>query len=131
MRFENEDPEERGRLARQARQHFVRSWKLDDSIPETYAGYGATYLLEGQDAAAKGRSPLEHAHAMLPSSVQIKLWLARLYARLGTSPEARELALTATTWGHSEEIAEEAQAILREVGAAGAGSRIVDQTAAR
>jgi len=100
-----------GEFAQQARRHYTRSWKLEDSIPETYAGYGSTFLLEGQDPAA-GLETLEHAHRMLPSSIEIKLLLARAYSQLGRRDEARELALIASMWNHSQEADEKLRALL-------------------
>ena len=52
-------------------------WKLDGSIPEPYARYGATFLLEGEEAE-RGLDPLERANRMLPSSAEVELLLARL-----------------------------------------------------
>jgi len=111
---EESDASARQRLALEAREHYVRSWKLDDSIPETYAAYGQTFLLEGEEVA-RGLETLEHAHRMLPSSVEIKIALARLYAKLGRPQQARELALVASTWSHSSEHAEDIQALLEEL----------------
>lgn len=114
----SQDPGERERLARKAREHYVQSWKLDDQIPETFAGYGGTFLLEGQDAS-RGRETLEHAHRMLPSSPEIKLLLARLYMKLGRTEAARELALVVATWSHSAQAEAEVQALLEEIGVSG------------
>ncbi|MBW2267030.1 MAG: hypothetical protein JRH16_00540 [Deltaproteobacteria bacterium] len=91
---EKEDPAERAALARRARKHYVRSWKLDDSVPATYASYGSTFLLDGQEAA-RGLKTLEHAHAMLPTSIPILNWLARVHMQVGSRDEARRLALMA------------------------------------
>ncbi|MBW1686621.1 MAG: hypothetical protein JRS35_16340, partial [Deltaproteobacteria bacterium] len=63
--------------------------------------YGATFLLEGEETE-RGVKPLEHASQMLPSSLEIKLLLARLYARLGRSMKARNLALAIYSRTHSE-----------------------------
>jgi Tfp pilus assembly protein PilF len=109
-----EEEAERKRLALRAREHYVRSWKLDDSIPETYARYGATFLLDGKDAA-RGREALEHAHRMLPASVEIKLDLARLCAKVGRHDEARQLALLVSTWHHSKDQDRELQELLAKL----------------
>lgn len=111
---EETDASVRAQLAQRARKHYVRSWKLDDSIPETYAAYGSTFLLAGQDAA-RGRKTLERAQEMLPSSREIKIALARLYAKLNRREEARQLVLVLSTWAHSQEEEEEFQALLGEV----------------
>jgi len=72
--------------------------------------YGATFLLEGEETQ-RGLEPLEHASQMLPSSLEIKLLLARLYARLGRSMAARSLALAVYSRTHSEATRAEAQEI--------------------
>ncbi|MFQ5503316.1 MAG: tetratricopeptide repeat protein [Planctomycetota bacterium] len=95
----------------------VRAWKLDDTIPESYAGYGATFLLKGQDAV-RGQPTLEHAHRLLPSSTEVKLSLARLYARIDRLQEARELARVVSTWFHSQQQAAEIEKLLEEIEAA-------------
>jgi tetratricopeptide (TPR) repeat protein len=109
-----DDEEERTRFAGKAREHYVESWKLDDSIPETYANYGATFLLDGEDAD-RGLEALEHAHRMLPASVEIKLDLARLCAEVGRRDEARQLALTVSTWHHSPDQERELQELLAKL----------------
>jgi tetratricopeptide (TPR) repeat protein len=106
-------PEARAQLAALARRHYARSRELDDSIPEAYAMYGATFLLEGEEAE-RGLEPLRHASRMLPSSSEIKLLLARLYAKLGRSVASRTLALAVYSRTHSEAIRAEAQEILAE-----------------
>jgi len=111
------DAVRRAELATRAREHYVASWKLDDAIPETYARYGSTYLLEGQETA-KGLETLEHAHRLLPSSPEVKLLLARMYVGLGRPEEARTLALVVSTWSHSEERKEEIDELLRTIDAA-------------
>jgi hypothetical protein len=93
-RKEEDDEVRRSALARRAREFYVKSWKLDDSIPETYARYGATFLLEGQDAS-KGVKTLEHAYALLPNAIPILIWLARAKLEVGEPNEARRLALLA------------------------------------
>jgi len=107
---ETGDAEARAQLAALARRHFARSRELDDSLLEAYAMYGATFLLEGEETQ-RGLEPLEHASQMLPSSLEIKLLLARLYARLGRSMAARSLALAVYSRTHSEATRAEAQEI--------------------
>jgi tetratricopeptide (TPR) repeat protein len=80
---EARDAETRAQLAALARRHYARSWELDDSLPEAYAMYGATFLLEGEDA--------------------------RLYSRLGRSLKARNLALAISSRTHSEATRTEAE----------------------
>jgi tetratricopeptide (TPR) repeat protein len=93
---------ERDALIGGARRHYVRSWKLDDSVPETYAMYGASFLLEGQDAAA-GIESLEHAHRLLPSNAEIRLLLSEAYAAVGRYGPARDLAASVLGWSHDAE----------------------------
>jgi tetratricopeptide (TPR) repeat protein len=102
------DAEARAKLAVLARRHYARSQELDDSLPEAYAMYGATFLLEGEETQ-RGLEPLEHASQMLPSSVEIKLLLARLHSKLGHSMKARNLALAVYSRTHSEATKAEAQ----------------------
>jgi tetratricopeptide (TPR) repeat protein len=89
-----EDAGARASLARRARKHYVKSWKLDDRVPETYAQYGATFLLEGEDAE-KGLATLRRAHELLPASVSIRSSLAQLHMKLGNEKLARRFALSA------------------------------------
>jgi Tfp pilus assembly protein PilF len=109
-----EDPEERVRLVRQARQHYVRSQNLDPDLPETYAMYGASFLVEGEDPE-RGLDTLEHARAMLRSNLDIQLMLAQLYMKTGRRAEARDLLETVVTWAHGEDLADEADVLLAEL----------------
>ena len=85
-------PDEPGREERvaAARSHFVRSWRLDPSNPETYAVYGMSFLLE-QDDLGKAIEMLEQAHALIPGEQQIRLLLAKAYAEAGRGGDAIEL----------------------------------------
>jgi len=112
---EIEDAAERAQVARRARSHYVKSWKLDDSVPETYAGYGATFLLEGQQTE-KGLKTLRHAHEMLPSSLDIRIDLALAYHALDRSEEARRLLITTLGYIHDEAERKQVEAILAETG---------------
>jgi tetratricopeptide (TPR) repeat protein len=111
------DDGERATLAREARRHYLKSWKLDDSIPETYAMYGSTYLLDGQEATL-GEETLEHAHELLPSSPEIKIRLARLKLETGHPKDARRLALATAAGNHDEAVKEEIEEILDRTGGA-------------
>ncbi len=93
---------ERDALIERARRHYVRSWKLDESVPETYARYGGSFLLEGQDAAA-GIESLEHAHRLLASNAEIRLLLSQAYAAVGRYGPAREFAASVLGWSHDAE----------------------------
>ncbi len=98
-----------------ARKHHVASWKLDASVPETYAAYGSTYLLPGQDAK-KGLKTLRHAHELLPSSQQARLLLAKIHVETGNRELARKLALSLLASVHGDEVDEEIAQILEATG---------------
>ncbi len=102
---------ERDALIERARRHYVRSWKLDESVPETYAMYGASFLLEGQDAAA-GIESLEHAHRLLASNAEIRLLLSQAYAAVGRYGAAREFAASVLGWSHDAESRDRAAELL-------------------
>ena len=105
------DATERQKLARLARKHYVKAWKLDANVPETHAMYGSTYLLDGQDAR-KGVNTLEHAKSLLPSSVAIRYMLATLYLKAGENDKARNLALSIIYSDLSEEMNKRAEELL-------------------
>lgn len=107
------DPDRRVDEVQAARRHYARSQALDPALPEAFEGHGSTFLLEGQDPRG-GLEFLEEAHRMLPSSIEIKISLARLYARLGQKERARDLALVASMWNHAPELDEELAALLQQ-----------------
>ncbi len=113
-------PQERARLAEGARRHYARSTELQAGLPESYALYGATFLLPGEDPQA-GLEALEHARRLLPASSEIELLLARAYARLGRSTQAREAVVGVLTRAHSAHRRAEAEQILG----------VIDSTVAR
>lgn len=116
-----EDAARRAELIREARRHYVRSQNLDPGLPETYAMYGSTFLIEGEEPE-RGLETLEHAHAMLRSDLHIAMTLATLYMRLDRDADARELLQTVVAWAHGEEQADAARALLDEIGDAESGS---------
>lgn len=71
----------------QARSHFVRSWKLDPDIPETYAIYGASYLGPDGDGE-RAVEMLEHAHGLHPGEPSIRFLLAQAYASVDRKDDA-------------------------------------------
>jgi tetratricopeptide (TPR) repeat protein len=79
---------ESDRLLREARRHYVRSYKLDASIPETYAMYGSSFLEKGQDPT-RGIESLKHAYSLLPSNQEILVLLAKAYVLAGRRDDAR------------------------------------------
>lgn len=102
---------ERDEWIRAARRHYVRANQLDGSLAEPYALYGATFLVEGQDAAS-GVETLEHAMTLLPSNLGIRFWLAQAYVAIGQFDEARALLRTIVSWDHDPDRATEAGALL-------------------
>jgi tetratricopeptide (TPR) repeat protein len=101
----------RSQLAESARHHCAIASQLDPSQPEAFARYGATYLLPGQDPKS-GEAALEHAHRLLPASLEIELLLARLRARLGETERARAIVADVLARTHSPALREEAERVL-------------------
>lgn len=97
----DEDAATREASLRNARSHYVKAWKLNDQLPETYAMYGQTYLLPGQDHA-KAIEMLEEAEYLLPSSLEIRLMLAEAYLGTGRDEDAANAARSVVAWSHNE-----------------------------
>lgn len=112
--------QERKQLAEGARRHYARSSELQAGLPESYALYGATFLLPGEDPQG-GLEALEHARRLLPASTEIELLLARVYSRIGRSTLARERVVGALARAHSPWRRAEAEQILG----------VIDSTVAR
>ena len=107
-----EDAEERRTYIKNARKHYVAAWKLDDTMPETYAMYGATFLVDG-DRPDKAIEMLQTAEAILPSSITIRVRLAEAYAAVGDNKRAADEARSVLAWSHPEsEAAKTANEIL-------------------
>lgn len=100
-----------------ARNHYVKAWKLDDSMPETYAMYGQTFQMGGQ-RFDKAIEMLEKAQSILPSDLDIRLMLAEAYAGAGRKGEAIEAARSVLAWSHDEESAKRAKEILARLDSA-------------
>ena len=94
-----EDTDKRAEYISSARAHYVKAWKLDDSLPETFAQYGRTYLLEGQDFD-RAIEMLEEAEYLLPSEIGIRIALAEAYAGAGRNEDAVKLARSVLVWSH-------------------------------
>jgi len=77
-------------LLSEARRHYVRSYKLDAGIPETYAMYGKSFLISGEDSA-RGIETLEHAYSLLPANREILYLLAKAYVMSDRKDDARPL----------------------------------------
>jgi tetratricopeptide (TPR) repeat protein len=114
----------RAELLAAARRHAARGSELDRSLPEAYATYGTTYLVPGEEPAG-GEAALEHATRVLPASLETRLLLARVRARVGRSGEAREMVLSVLSRTHSDAIRAEAQQILSVIDGTTAGRRIL------
>ncbi len=113
---ETEDLDARHEMLVRARRHYLQANKLDDSRPETYSVYGASYLLDGEDAA-QGIETLEYAEHLLSSDLQIRLWLAEAYVKVGRNEEARARLTTIIAWSHGGPTAEKARVLLEELDA--------------
>jgi tetratricopeptide (TPR) repeat protein len=109
-----QDVERRADLLSKARRHYVRSNKIDPELPETYALYGATFLMEGEPPE-KGLETLEHANSLLPSNLRIRLLLGEAYVAVERPEDARPLLESVIAWTHSARMAEKAQALLSEI----------------
>lgn len=90
---------ERSHWLQEARKHLIAAWKLDPDSPEAYAYYGATFTFAGE-TAQKGQATLEHAAQLLPSNLNIRSWLARLYLRLGRLDDAQRVLTSVVSWLH-------------------------------
>jgi tetratricopeptide (TPR) repeat protein len=106
--------EQRAALLKQARQHYVRSYRLDPGIPETYAMYGSSFLAPGEDPT-RGLETLEHAYSLLPSNTEILWLLARAYVKLGREDDARPLAERIVATTHAGDRAEAVDEMLAEL----------------
>ena len=106
----------RAEAVREARRHFTRAYQLNPDNPETLAMNGASYLVEGEDAA-KGVESLEVAHQLLPAQTEIRLLLARGYLAAGDTEKARSQLETLLAWTHAGGV-DEIRALLDSLGAA-------------
>jgi tetratricopeptide (TPR) repeat protein len=106
--------QQRAALLKRARKHYVRSYRLDPGIPETYAMYGKSFLAPGEDPA-RSLETLEHAYALLPSNTEIVRLLAQAYVKLGREDDARPLAERIVAWSHSGDRANAVDELLTEL----------------
>lgn len=99
-----------------ARKHYLAAWKLDASMPETYAMYGESFLIDGSDFD-KAIEMLEQAQRLLQSSIRIRLSLAAAYLGAERKEDAAAAARSVLAWSHGEsEEAEKAREILENAG---------------
>jgi tetratricopeptide (TPR) repeat protein len=107
-----EEADERSEHLKSAREHYMAAWQLDESAPETYAMYGKTFLDEGY-RYDKAIEMLEEAQNLLPSSLDIRLMLAKAYLEVDRLEDAIEATLSVLAWSHSESgTAKQAQDLL-------------------
>jgi tetratricopeptide (TPR) repeat protein len=109
----SEKPADQLSYLERARSHYIEAWKLDDSVPEPYAMYGATFTMQGEHHE-KAIEMLEEAAFLLPSNLRIRLMLAEAYAAAYRTVDAAAAAQSILSWGHgiSKEEAQIAQQIL-------------------
>ena len=94
-----------------ARRYYSRSLELDEARVMPRFGMGLSYLVEGEDYQRSGEW-LDAAARLRPGSLEIELARARLDARLGRNAAAREHARQVVSRSHSDELREQALAIL-------------------
>ena len=112
-------PERDGYLSL-AKKHFVASWKLDDTIPETYVFYGRSLMVSGDDYA-QAVLMLEEGLRRLPTHARTRAWLAEAYARAGRVDDAVRTANSIIHLGHGNaEFAKEALALVEDIAGADA-----------
>jgi tetratricopeptide (TPR) repeat protein len=106
--------DQRIELLREARRHYVKSQKLDSSIPETYAMFGSTFVGYGQDAS-RGIETIEHANRMLPSNTDILYRLAYAYVALDRQDDARAIIERLVAWSHAKDREKKVDEIVSEM----------------
>ncbi len=112
-----EEPALRDEYFDLARSYYAEALELNPSLPEVYAMYGRSYLLEGENYE-EAVDMLEEARRLLRSNNQIKLWLAGAYLGAGRNQDAAVAARSVLSWSHEEsEASTQAQKILDETGA--------------
>jgi tetratricopeptide (TPR) repeat protein len=92
---------ERQEYLGRARDHYLKAWKLDESMPETYAMYGQTFVMEGQ-RYDKAIEMLEEAENILPSYIDVRLMLSEAYMGAGRQEDAIDAARSILAWSHEE-----------------------------
>lgn len=109
---EVEEKAERTDYLERARTHYIKAWKLNDSMPETYAMYGHTFLMEDQ-RFDKAIEVLEEAEYLLPSDLGIRMSLAETYAGADRREDAVKAARSVLAWSHEDsDAAQRARAIV-------------------
>jgi tetratricopeptide (TPR) repeat protein len=102
-------------LINRARQHYVKAWRLNDSIPEVYAAYGQSFL-RGERDADKAVQLLDDARYLLSSNLEIRFNLGRALAAAGRRDEAIAALRSVVVWSHSgSALARKAAAVLQRL----------------
>lgn len=96
--LKGEDKDKRDHYLKAARKYIGKSWKLDDTRPETYAAFGRSYMV--QKAFEQSVDTLEAANRLLPSNSGVRLSLATSYFELGRHEEAKSHAQAVRAWSH-------------------------------
>lgn len=116
---EEEDTERRDRYLRDARAHYAKAVQIDAMVPEPYAMYGNTWVLQGH--CDKALESLETAYSLLPSNARIRADLAECHYALANHDAARTHARAVMAWGHlGEDDAARIEALLEKLDAAAA-----------
>lgn len=111
---DTQDGVEFASFLKKARIHYVKAWKLDDARPETYSGYGDTYLLMAD--YLKALEMFEQAENYLPSSLQVRLGLAMAHRGLGQKDQALSAARSVQAWSHGgSKLSKQATAMINEL----------------
>lgn len=97
--IETDDPTVRQELLADARRYYRHARAIQPEAPEALAGYGSTYLVDGEDPN-EGVPSLEAAHRLLPGSTEILYKLAFAYASAGRKKDAVPLLERMLAWSH-------------------------------
>jgi tetratricopeptide (TPR) repeat protein len=89
-----DEADERPEYLERARDHYLKAWKIDDTMPESYAMYGQTFVMEGRR--------YDKAKNILPSNIDVRLMLAEAYMGGDRNEDAIEAARSVVAWSHEE-----------------------------
>lgn len=98
----SEDKDLRAIYLARARRHYVKAWKIDDTLPEVYAMYGSSFMIDDEDYG-KAVDMLEQAQQLLPSDIGVRLDLAEAYLGAQRFDDAIVTARSALAWTHGDE----------------------------
>lgn len=109
-----ENTGERKKFFKRARRHYAKAQNLDDTMPETYAMHGQTFLMQGN--YKKAIKMLEKAEVLLPSALDVRLILAEAYAAANRKKDSARAARSVLIWNHADsDISKHARKILASV----------------